>query len=83
MGMFDYVNVSMKCPKCEKTLEFQTKASDCLLDLVDATAVDYFYAYCSCGIKVDVLKERNRTSVREIPYTPEELKNMGYTITLR
>jgi len=27
MGMFDYVDVHMGCPRCQKILEFQTKTA--------------------------------------------------------
>lgn len=47
MGMFDYVEITVKCPNCNvKINPFQTKEKDCFLRTLNFWEVDYFYAGC-------------------------------------
>lgn len=51
MGMFDYVDVTIKCSKCgEKVQGFQTKDHECglhNLKFEDLNEGDEFYSYCA------------------------------------
>ena len=50
MGMFNYVNFEMPCPKCGKTVRgFQTKDGDVSMELVEIEAVITMYSTCECG----------------------------------
>ncbi len=47
MGMFDWINVKIPCPKCGKDIEgFQSKDKDCNLDCLEFWEVDNFYSFC-------------------------------------
>jgi transcription elongation factor Elf1 len=62
MGMFDCVDYAMKCPVCGVMLDdFQTKDTQCSLESVSLSEVNYFYTSCgNCGTWVEF--RRNRTS---------------------
>lgn len=48
MGMYDEVDFQYDCPNCGTTVEdFQTKDTECTLDLVSPVRPDGFYAACS------------------------------------
>ena len=51
MGMFDYVDFEMDCPKCgARVKDFQTKDLDCLMETVSPRQVSEFYGDCdACG----------------------------------
>jgi len=55
MGMFNYVNWIMKCPKCGNSIyDFQTKDGDLTLRTVEFCEVDNFYSSCNkCGTNVE------------------------------
>ena len=49
MGMFDYVNYQDECPVCKTQIpkeNFQTKDSDCNLDILEPKQVNYFNGWC-------------------------------------
>jgi hypothetical protein len=47
MGMFDWVNLKMKCPNCgEEINRFQTKDYDCELKTRNPLETNYFYGGC-------------------------------------
>lgn len=47
MGLFDYVNFEMACPKCGAPLhDFQTKDGDVYMNTVEIEAVTSFYTAC-------------------------------------
>ncbi len=61
MGMYDYVNFKMNCPRCKKDMgEFQTKDGICLMVELDFFEVRNFYASCeNCSTWVEfTLKKR-------------------------
>lgn len=75
MGMFDYVNVNLKCPNCgEKVGGFQTKDGSCVLGHLNFNDVMNFYSdceKCKCWIEVNV----NKNSIPEknyVVYTRKE-----------
>lgn len=60
MGMYD--TVYAQCPKCMSTLEWQSKAGDCVLEQFNKASVPYKIAKaldgkiktCSCGVKLSI-----------------------------
>jgi len=47
MGMFDYVNFKVECPKCGWPVEgFQSKDGKCELETVEPETVEEFYSTC-------------------------------------
>jgi hypothetical protein len=47
MGLFDYVNFKMKCPKCKRIIDgFQSKDGPCLMYTLEFWDVEHFYAQC-------------------------------------
>ncbi len=68
MGMFDYVKYDEVCEKCGDTLmDFQSKDSQCTLDIIEPSEVGVFYSWC------DGCKTMNYFSVvRE--YVVKEIK---------
>lgn len=83
MGLFDYVNFEMPCPKCgEKMDDWQSKSGDCTMATVDPTAVAYFYGGCDkCRISFDFSRQTNPTKHRETPFTAAEVEAMGFIMT--
>jgi len=84
MGMFDWVNVEVPCPKCgEKLASFQTKDSACELGIVDPTRVSNFYSNCEhCGEWVEF--RRKQTSYgkeyRTEPFSLEEILELEFVL---
>ncbi len=69
MGMFDWVDIKIPCPKCGKDVEgFQSKDKDCNLDCLEFWEVDNFYSYCDyCGIMVDYhLKDEIKNKIKKL-----------------
>lgn len=60
MGMFDYVDYEMPCPKCGALLkEFQSKDAGCWLEIVKLSEVSNFYTSCrNCGEWVEFTLKR-------------------------
>lgn len=58
MGMFDYVNLEIKCPKCGAVVDgFQTKDNGCLMDELEYWEVNHFYSSCEkCGLWFDFVR---------------------------
>lgn len=84
MGMFDWVNVQIKCPKCGNTVkDFQTKDSSCGLEIIDPTYITNFYSPCRhCNNWIEF--SRNPATLqghRPTPFSIEEIENMGFRIT--
>jgi DNA-directed RNA polymerase subunit RPC12/RpoP len=47
MGMFDYIDLKIKCPKCGKIVDkFQSKDGYCELKTLNYWEVDNFYSSC-------------------------------------
>lgn len=47
MGMFDYVNLTDKCRKCNRRLgNFQSKDGECTLKRLEPSEVKNFYTAC-------------------------------------
>jgi len=79
MGMFDYVNFEMDCPKCGKKVgNFQSKDSLCQLNKLDPTEVDTFYSNCKCGNWIELAREPQK--VRANVYTLDEVKELGFEV---
>lgn len=55
MGMFDYIKLEVKCPKCKAKVDgFQSKDGGCFLDTLDYWEVDNFYSSCNkCGTWIE------------------------------
>ena len=73
MGMFDYINIAVKCPNCgEEMSGFQSKDGRCSLGHVEFWEVDYFYDSCQeCNTWVRFqIKENVR---KELPITAYEM----------
>ncbi len=62
MGIFDYVNYKMDCPKCGKDVgDFQTKDCGGWFEKVEYWQCDNFYAscdYCNTWIEFTLKRER-------------------------
>lgn len=67
MGMFDTAIV--KCPKCDKKHEFQSKGGECLLDvyslddcpddvMVDVNRHSPYNCDCGTAFQVDIVKNK-------------------------
>ncbi len=58
MGMFDYVDFVMDCPKCgEKVTDFQTKDKEQNLQWVHPREVENFYSSCNkCKVWIEFVK---------------------------
>ena len=59
MGMFDYVNVSIKCPKCNHIVQgFQTKDGKSNMNILEVEEVNHFYANCLfCGDSIEFTRK--------------------------
>lgn len=83
MGMFDYVNFRMPCPKCGKEVgDFQTKSTECTMRTVDPTICGCFYSRCdACKTWIEFDREVAVTPPRPEPFTVSEVLAMGFTMT--
>lgn len=79
MGMFDYVNLRIKCPKCATFIrDFQSKDGSCLMNTLEIEEVDNFYSSCpNCDAWIEF--QRKEPSERTI--TMDELKR-SFKVTL-
>ena len=84
MGMFDYVNFEMDCPKCGRNVSgFQTKDLGCLLDTVEPDGLMNFYSSCpSCKAWIEFAREIPASKMREIPLTREDVEAMGFVMKI-
>ncbi len=59
MGMFDYVNYTMKCPRCGEEVDgFQSKDGDCCLSTVEPSSIHRFYTSCNnCDLWIEVINK--------------------------
>jgi len=74
MGMFDYVDVEIKCPYCGHLIpsgEFQTKDHDRLLNHVHPNTIRNFYGDCP---KCEKWIEYNKIEKPEKPFNIKEWK---------
>jgi len=81
MGMFDYVNATINCPKCgTKITEFQSKSAGCNLLIVDPDTVNNFYTHCpQCDTWVEFVRPYSlKQTSRKTPYTEEEVRALGF-----
>ena len=79
MGMFDYVNFEMKCPKCGGLVtEFQSKDAGCDLDKIEPDSVSNFYAPCDCGAWIEFYKPRVNRPLRENKLSLDDIHGLGY-----
>ena len=56
MGMFDYVDYTMDCPQCGKSVsDFQSKDGPCLMSTLTPLMVTHFYTSCDhCGAWIEL-----------------------------
>ncbi len=83
MGMFDWVNFEMHCPKCGRLVnDFQSKDFNCSLITIDPTMITDMYSMCSCGHWIELARHFNKQepSCRETPYTLKEVEELGFSI---
>ena len=85
MGMFDYVNVEVPCPKCGgKVTNLQSKSAGCNLALLDPSAVDNFYASCdSCKEWVEFTREVPSKPARTEPFNSVEIQELAFELVDR
>ena len=78
MGMFDYVNYEMDCPKCgTKVSEFQSKDGSCILAKLEFYEVDNFYTFCpECETWIEFTRPRTpANSIEEYKMSVGSLPN--------
>lgn len=83
MGMFDYVNVAMPCPKCGSELDgFQSKDSACDMGTIEPSAVSRFYTTCrQCEAWIEFRRHPvTSPPPRSTPYTRQEIESMGFKL---
>jgi hypothetical protein len=76
MGMFDYVDIAIKCPKCGNFVKnFQTKDKSCCMNHLKYWEVDNFYCNCDkCNTWIEFHRKR------EIPKVPLSDFDMEYKV---
>ncbi len=59
MGMFDWVDFKMPCPKCGQEVDgFQSKSGECTMELVKPSEVTNFYSWCeNCGTQIEFFRK--------------------------
>lgn len=84
MGMYDYVNVEVDCPKCgEKVRGFQSKDSECVLAKLDPQYVSNLYSSChSCRTWVQFSRNEipEHYEPRATPFSREEIEALGFKL---
>lgn len=68
MGMFDWIDIKLPCPKCGREIGgFQSKDGERMLECLEFWKVDNFYSYCNhCKAMLDyALKEDTKEKIRE------------------
>ena len=85
MGMFDYVNFKMPCPKCGTMVQsFQTKDGRCLMDRLEPDNVSNFYDVCpnaECRVWIEFDRSsRDVIPLRNPPLTKEEVEARGFVM---
>ena len=85
MGMFDDVNFKMPCPECGKEVRgWQTKDTDCNMDMVEPDATNNFYAPCDCGCWIEFARNQVADKPRrEVPLTKAEVEGLGFVMYVR
>ena len=84
MGMYDEINVDIKCPKCgANDVTWQSKNYMCNLDTIDPDKVQEFYTHCDkCDTFITYRrgekKEEVATECRAEPYSLDEVEKMGF-----
>lgn len=80
MGLFDYVNFKMPCPRCGSEVgDFQSKSAGCDMVTVEPEAVTNFYSACdNCKAWIEFSRERPESKPREVPLTPEQVAALGF-----
>jgi hypothetical protein len=81
MGMFDYVNFKMPCPKCGTELnDFQSKDLGCDMKTVEPDALVCFYDQCmKCRTWVEFSRDYPAHEKRPEPLTEEQVIALGFT----
>lgn len=81
MGMFDYVNVEMPCPKCGSPLDiFQSKDNACRMWLIPPDTVNVFYTSCdNCKTWIEFSRQAPDVSLEKTPpATREQVEALGF-----
>lgn len=83
MGMFNYVNFEMQCPKCSEAVRgFQTKDGDGSMNLVEIEAVMTMYSTCECGRWIELSRVLPPVDavIPKAPATLEQAIAIGFRI---
>lgn len=81
MGMFDWVNVKIPCPKCGTSLSnFQSKDYTRTGSIIEPELVDTFYDSCEkCGTWVQYTRYPTHNVIpRNQPATLQEITALGF-----
>jgi len=85
MGMFDWVNVRMDCPKCGKLLDtFQSKDLYCAMEKIDPDYFQTFYTSCDyCKSWISFSRPQEACVInkpRPTPFSRQEVETMGFVL---
>ncbi len=82
MGMFDYVNFEMDCPKCGRNVSgFQTKDLACQLDTVEPDGLINFYSSCpGCKTWIEFVRQAPEVQPRDSSLTVADIEAMGFVM---
>lgn len=80
MGLFDYVNFKMPCPRCGSEVgDFQSKSAGSDMVTVEPEDVTNFYSACDkCKAWIEFYRERPTASPRKDPLTTEQVAALGF-----
>ena len=84
MGMYDEINVDIKCPKCgANEMDWQSKDYMCGLDMIDPDKVQKFYTHCDkCDTFITYRRgtenDEEVIKCRAEPYSLDEVEKMGF-----
>ena len=85
--MYDYVRFSMPCPNpnCDAILDgFQTKDTDCTLDIVSIQEVYEFYTMCdACGSWIEFIRPEEMLLNTMVPSDDPIKLGFKMLVTLR
>ena len=84
MGMYDEINVDIKCPKCgSNDVSWQSKNYLCNLDTSEPCKVQEFYTYFDKCVTVTTyltIEDKGEVAAecRAEPYSLDEVEKMGF-----
>ena len=79
MGMFDWVNAKLPCPKCgHENQGWQSKDGPCHMKILEPSQVNEFYTSCDeCGEWL-VYSKLDKDQRNGVPWTPDQVKEEGF-----